>query len=191
MRRHTSPLGERVSPWGGGMAEDPPRRRAVFLGRPAGAFHRSHQGEPNETALALPPAPAMAFATYTLLSEYGMRKYNPWTVLLYGLLISTLFWNVLYSPLQAVLQFYAPVEWIWIAFIAVCGTVLPFGFYFEGIKRIRSTHASITATLEPITAGVISALFLGELLSPMQTLGGMLVIASIIGLQWKKENDDR
>jgi drug/metabolite transporter (DMT)-like permease len=134
---------------------------------------------------------AMAFATYTLLSEYGMRKYNPWTVLLYGLLFATLVWNVLYSPLQAVLQFYAPVEWIWIAFIAVCGTVLPFGFYFEGIKRIRSTHASITATLEPITAGVISALFLGELLSPMQTLGGMLVIASIIGLQWKKENDDR
>jgi uncharacterized protein (TIGR02452 family) len=32
-----------------------PSRRAVFLGRPASAFPRSHQGEPNETALALPP----------------------------------------------------------------------------------------------------------------------------------------
>ena len=134
---------------------------------------------------------AMAFATYTLFSEYGMRKYNPWTVLLYGLLFATLAWNVLYSPLEAVLQFYAPAEWIWIAFIAVCGTILPFGLYFEGIKRIRSTHASITATLEPITAGVISALLLGELLSPLQILGGLLVIASIIGLQWKKKNDDR
>ena len=134
---------------------------------------------------------AMAFATYTLLSEYGMRKYNPWTVLLYGLMFATLAWNVLHSPLEALLQIYTPAEWFWIGFIAVCGTILPFGLYFEGIRRIHSTHASITATLEPITAGVISALFLGEMLSPLQILGGTLVIVSIIGLQWSKENDDR
>jgi drug/metabolite transporter (DMT)-like permease len=91
----------------------------------------------------------------------------------------TLAWNVLHSPLEAVMQYDAPAGWIWIVFIAVCGTILPFGLYFEGIKRIRSTHASITATLEPITAGVISALFLGEFLSPLQILGGLLVIASI------------
>ncbi len=133
---------------------------------------------------------AAAFATYTLLSEYGMQKYNPWTVLLYGLLFATLAWNVLHPPLEALLRFYAPAEWIWILYIAVCGTVLPFGLYFEGIKRIRSTHASITATLEPITAGIISAVFLGEMLSPLQVLGGLLVIASIILLQWKRDQND-
>ena len=130
---------------------------------------------------------AMAFATYTLLSEYGMRKYNPWTVLLYGLLFATLAWNILHPPFEALLQFYDPAEWLWIIFIAVCGTILPFGLYFEGIRRIRSTHASITATLEPITAGVVSALFLGEILSPLQMLGGMLVIVPTIGLQ-REEN---
>lgn len=134
---------------------------------------------------------AVAFATYTLLSEYGMQKYSPWTVLLYGLLFATLAWNILHPPLEALLRFYAPVEWIWILFIAVCGTILPFGLYFEGVSRIRSTHASITATLEPITAGIISALFLGEILSPLQILGGILVIASIIGLQWETKNDAR
>lgn len=134
---------------------------------------------------------AVAFATYTLLSEYGMAKYSPWTVLLYGLMFATLAWNCLHPPLEALLQFYAPAEWFWILFIAVCGTILPFGLYFEGIQRIRATHASITATLEPITAGVLSALFLGEMLSPLQVLGGTMVIASIVLLQWKKENDDR
>jgi len=133
---------------------------------------------------------AVAFATYTLLSEYGMQKYSPWTILLYGLLFATLAWNVLHPPLEALLRFYAPAEWIWILFIAICGTILPFGLYFEGINRIRSTHASITATLEPITAGVISAVFLGEMLSPLQMIGGMLVIASIILLQWKRDRDD-
>lgn len=132
---------------------------------------------------------AIAFATYTLLSEYGMQKYSPWTVLLYGLLFATLSWNVLHPPLEAFLRFYDPIEWICILFIAVCGTILPFGLYFEGVSHIRSTHASITATLEPITAGVISALLLGEMLSSLQVLGGLLVIASIILLQWKKGSE--
>jgi drug/metabolite transporter (DMT)-like permease len=133
---------------------------------------------------------AMAFATYTLLSEYGMQRYSPWTVLLYGLLFASLAWNALHPPLEALLRFYDPIEWICILFIAVCGTILPFGLYFEGVSRIRSTHASITATLEPITAGVISALLLGEMLSSLQVLGGLLVIGSILLLQWKKDRYD-
>jgi len=126
---------------------------------------------------------AVAFATYSLLSEYGMRKYSPWTVLLYGLLFAALIWNILHPPLKALLQPYFAVEWFWILFIATCGTILPFGLYFEGINRIRATHASITATLEPISAGVIAAIFLGETMAPLQILGGLLVIASIILLQ--------
>jgi drug/metabolite transporter (DMT)-like permease len=132
---------------------------------------------------------AIAFATYSLLSEYGMRKYSPWTVLLYGLLFAALIWNILHPPLKALLHAYDPVEWFWILFIATCGTILPFGLYFEGINRIRATHASITATLEPISAAVIAAIFLGETMAPLQILGGLLVIASIILLQTKPNPD--
>ena len=128
---------------------------------------------------------AVAFAVYSILSEYGMRKYNPWTVLLYGLLFAALIWNILHPPLKAVLKPYEPVAWFWILFIATGGTIIPFGLYFEGIHRIRATHASITATLEPISAGFIAAVFLGETMAPLQILGGLLVIASIILLQTK------
>ncbi len=126
---------------------------------------------------------AVAFAVYSVLSEYGMRKYNPWTVLLYGLLFAALIWNMLHPPLKAIVHFYEPVEWFWIFFIATGGTIIPFGLYFEGIHRIRATHASITATLEPISAGIIAAVFLSETMAPLQILGGLLVIASIILLQ--------
>jgi drug/metabolite transporter (DMT)-like permease len=130
---------------------------------------------------------AVAFATYSLLSEYGMRKYNPWTVLFYAFLFAALIWNILHFPLEAFLHAYTPVMWWWILFIGVLGTILPFGFYFEGINLIRSTHASITATLEPITAGVLSFIFLDETMGPLQILGGVLVIASIVSLQSKQD----
>jgi drug/metabolite transporter (DMT)-like permease len=129
---------------------------------------------------------AVAFAIYSVLSEHGMRKYTPWTVLLYGMLFAAIMWNVLHPPLEALLHRYSPVQWGWIFFIGICGTIFPFGLYFEGIKRIRSTHASITATLEPISAGVIATIFLGEVMAPLQIMGGLIVIGSIILLQLKK-----
>jgi len=132
---------------------------------------------------------AVAFAIYSVLSEYGMRKYTPWTVLLYGMLFAALIWNVLHPPLEAMLHRYSAVQWGWIFFIGICGTVLPFGLYFEGIRRIRPTHASITATLEPISAGVVASIFLGEVMLPLQIIGGLIVIASIILLQLSKSDN--
>ncbi len=70
------------------------------------------------------------------------------------------------------------------------GTAIPFGLYFVGINYIRSTRASITATLEPISAGFIAYLFLGEILEPLQILGGVLVIAAIVLLQLQSEQDE-
>lgn len=132
---------------------------------------------------------AVSFAIYTVLSEYGMRKYTSWTVLLYGMLFAALMWNVLHPPLEALLQSYSSVQWGWILFIGICGTIFPFGLYFEGIKRIRPTHASITATLEPISAGVIASIFLGEVMALLQIIGGLIVIASIIILQLNKADN--
>jgi drug/metabolite transporter (DMT)-like permease len=125
-------------------------------------------------------AAAVAFAVYSLLSEYGMRDYSPWTVLLYGMLFAALMWNILHPPLDGFFHEYSPIQWWWIFFIGICGTIIPCGLYFEGIKRIQPTHASITATLEPISAGIIAAVFLGEIMSPLQIVGGLIVIVSII-----------
>jgi drug/metabolite transporter (DMT)-like permease len=134
---------------------------------------------------------AIAFATYTILGEYGMRSYSPWTVLFFALLFAALLWNILHPPFEAFFHAYSAVEWWWIFFIAVCGTILPFGLYFKGINLIRATHASITATLEPITAAAISYAFLNETMGPLQILGGAMVIASIILLQQKQEPDEK
>ncbi|MDJ0914626.1 MAG: EamA family transporter [Desulfobacterales bacterium] len=133
----------------------------------------------------------VAFAWFSVHGEYGMRKYQPWTVLFYALLCATIIWNIIHPPLQALFQPYTPVQWFWIFYIALMATVVPFGLYYMGINLIRSTRASITATLEPITAGIISYIFLNEMMELWQVLGGVLVIASIILLQLKQEQDEK
>ena len=134
---------------------------------------------------------AISFAWYTVHGEYGMRRYSPWTVLFYAMFFAAIVWNILHPPLEAFLHSYSPIAWGWILYIGVLGTLVPFGLYLQGVNLIRSTRASITATLEPITAGVISYIFLGEIMAPLQITGGLLVIASIILLQLKQEHDEK
>jgi drug/metabolite transporter (DMT)-like permease len=105
------------------------------------------------------------------------------------MLFAALEWNVLHPPLEALLHKYSSVQWGWIFFIGFFGTIFPFGLYFEGIKRIRPTHASITATLEPISAGVIASIFLGEVMAFLQMIGGLMVMMSIVILQLNRPDN--
>jgi drug/metabolite transporter (DMT)-like permease len=142
-------------------------------------------------------ASAVAFAWYSVFGERGMRRYPPWTVLFYSMVAAALFWNVAHflwagfpKPFESVVQPYSAFQWLLILYVVILGTMVPFGLYLDGVNLIRSTRASITATLEPITAGVISYIFLGESLEIFQLAGGVLVIGSIILLQLRKEYDN-
>ncbi len=126
---------------------------------------------------------AATFAWYSIQGEYGMKRYSPFTVLFFSLFFAAISWNIITPPLSAFFKPYSPVEWGWIAYISILGTTIPFGLYLKGISIIHATKASITATLEPITAGILSYLFLGERLEALQILGGPLIISSIILLQ--------
>lgn len=134
---------------------------------------------------------ALAFACYSMLGEYGMRRYGPWTVLFYAMLFGAVAWNLIQPPFEAFFQPYPPVAWAWILYIAILGTLLPFGLYLEGVNLIRATRASITAILEPITAGLLSYIFLNEVMEGLQMAGGLLVIGAIVILQLKQEYDDQ
>ena len=134
-------------------------------------------------------AAAVCYAAYTLLGERAMHRYSPWTVLFYALFFSAITWHILYPPFHYLRAGFTLSQWAGLIYIAVFGTAIPFGLYFVGINYVRSTRASITATLEPISAGFIAYLFLGEALEILQVLGGTLVIGAIVLLQLQSEQD--
>ena len=142
------------------------------------------------TGIAAGVGSGVAYAWYTIHGERGMRRYDPSTVLFYAFLFAALFWNVALPPLQAFRNAHSPVEWGWISYSVVLGTVVPFGLYAHGVNLIRSTRACVTATLEPILAALVSYLFLGESLDLLQMTGGVLVIGSVIFLQVGREYDE-
>ena len=133
---------------------------------------------------------AITFAAYSLLGERAMHRYRPWTVIFYALGFSALTWHVVYPPFIYLTAGYSVAQWGWIVYIAIVGTILPFGLFFAGINHVRSTRASITATLEPIFAGFLAFMLLGEKLLILQMIGGSMVILAIVLLQLQQEQDE-
>jgi len=137
----------------------------------------------NREGIAGGLASALCFAWYSVSSSYAMRKYTPWAVVFFSFLGAAVIWNIFHPPLEAFSQPANIQEWWWVFFISIFGTVFAFWFYTAGIHLIGPTRASITATLEPITAGVISYVFLHEALEPLQIGGALMVVAAVVSLQ--------
>lgn len=76
------------------------------------------------------------------------------------------------------------IWWGWLAVcaIAVVSTVVAMLAFFAGLKRVGPALASIASTLEPVVTVVLAWLVLGETLSPVQIVGGALVLVSAMTL---------
>jgi len=135
-------------------------------------------------------ASAALFAMYSLLGERGMHRYQPWTVVFYALVFAAVTWNIFQPAFHFLYAGYTWEQWIYLFYIAIFGTIIPFGLFFVGVNHIRSTRATITSTIEPISAGFIAFIFLGETLDLPQMVGGALVIAAIVLLQVQTEKDE-
>jgi drug/metabolite transporter (DMT)-like permease len=130
---------------------------------------------------------SLFFSFYALYGEKGLKKYDPWTLILYGFGFGAVFYWILISPTKVITGGYSFKIWMAFLYIAIFSTLIPFGLYFKGIERVRATRASITATWEPVVAGITAYFVLGEVLFPLQVLGGIGVIAAIVLLQMAKE----
>lgn len=66
------------------------------------------------------------------------------------------------------------------AYLAVMGTAVAYALWFRGIQRLPVTAPSFLGLLSPVVATLLGGLVMGERLSPLQGLGGLLVIGSIL-----------
>jgi len=64
--------------------------------------------------------------------------------------------------------------------VIALGTVLPALLLYSAIRLIGAGHAARLATVEPLTAVVLSFLVLGDTLTPTQIAGGVLVLVSVV-----------
>ena len=76
--------------------------------------------------------------------------------------------------------------WVMLVLLGVAGSFLPMAFTFLALRRLGATLVGVVATSETILAALFALLWLGELISLTQALGGMVVLVGIVLAQTSK-----
>jgi drug/metabolite transporter (DMT)-like permease len=75
----------------------------------------------------------------------------------------------------------------WIAFVALGATttVGVLGMFVAAV-RIGPFRSALIMNLEPLLATIGSAVFLGEVITPLQALGGAIMILALVAFQIRR-----
>jgi drug/metabolite transporter (DMT)-like permease len=84
-------------------------------------------------------------------------------------------------------------NWTWrtiicVLYLTIAGTIAAFWLYYWLLSRIESTKAMMISLVTPLIAVVIGAIFLDETLPPQTFFGGILILASIGLIVFRKKN---
>ncbi|MDG2496715.1 MAG: DMT family transporter [Aquiluna sp.] len=138
-------------------------------------------------------AAAASLTTHFITGE-RIQRYLPTNVtLFYGMAIAT----VLFLPFSRLGEFNyegvtdqvdltgnlagfsAPV-WALLLMMGIAGSFLPMAFTYLALRHLSASLVGVVATSETILAALFALLWLGEVISLTQALGGMVVIVGII-----------
>ena len=127
---------------------------------------------------AMSMAMGIFFAKRWVLS-LGTLALTGWQLLIGGLMLVPVTVIFEQAPSQLTLTNIAGY-----LYLCLVGAVLAYVLYFRGIARLAPAVVSSLGLLSPICAFVLGWLFLGQTMTGVALLGFVLVLISIVGVQW-------
>jgi drug/metabolite transporter (DMT)-like permease len=136
-------------------------------------------------------AAALCLAAYYLLGERGTVTRDPVTLTCWSFVAAAVFWSVAapwWAFDAAVLGERVPVSvaslelplWVLVGWIVVLGAVVPFWLSIAALRHLPPTAAGLVATVEPVVASIVAWLWVEQVLTGWQVLGGVVVLTGIV-----------
>ena len=126
-------------------------------------------------------ASALLYAGFTLVSGRLASRLGPGQ--------ATTCLTMVAAVVMSLSALYKPLHWpadvppqAWFLYLGVVTAALALLAFSWGAARLSPMALTVATLVEPLTAVLLAALFLGERLSALQWLGGALLLASIWGL---------
>jgi drug/metabolite transporter (DMT)-like permease len=135
---------------------------------------------------------ALALALYWILGESGQSHRDALSLTMWGFIFSTVTWSIIAPwtsfPYDVLGKTAAPMVegwpgipvWAIMTFGVIFGTATPFLLVLGSLRRLGAARAGIIGTTEPVWAAILAMALLGEMLTPIQGIGGLIVVAGII-----------
>src|SRR4051794_7666068 len=123
---------------------------------------------------------ACVYTTYILVGEGVAGRLRPMVlsaIVCTGAAVSLTAGGALLGELRP--GALTPAGWGWLACLGGVSTVAAISLFFAGLRRVGPTVASILSTVEPLVTVLLAAVVFGEVLGPVQMLGGALVLSAV------------
>ena len=156
---------------------------ATFLG--LALMIGAHPGEVAFAGLAFAFGAAVCRMVMLLVTRATLAKADARLSTWYSLLSST----VLFVAASLITQTWNAPHTVlgWVAMIGIsAATVIALLAVFISTNRVGPIRTALIMNLEPILAAVLSAIFLDEFVSPIQALGGAIMVAALVAFQIRR-----
>ncbi|SNQ60509.1 DMT family transporter [Candidatus Methanoperedens nitratireducens] len=115
----------------------------------------------------------ISYALEILTSKYIGQSYTGYT---------QAFWSFAIAVLILLPVGIVPIEIVsgnivYLILLAIFPTILAVSLYFNGLKKVKASNASILGLIEPVSAVILAVLILGERVTIPILLGGALILA--------------
>ncbi len=141
-------------------------------------------GQVSVLGLVLVGISIVASAAQTVISQWYLKPYDPQATLLYLLAgmttITALYGLVNGPPLVGLVLALTPALWGVILFMAAITTYFAWAAWFIAMRRLGTGPVAMLVPLETFLSVIWSVLFLSERLTPLQWLGGVLILLSTL-----------
>jgi drug/metabolite transporter (DMT)-like permease len=126
---------------------------------------------------------SFSYAFYNIVAQSLVTRNHQFKIMAYALLGAAILWAVLNPPWRLVAQNYSASEWGFLFLFACLSMLLPYFFYFTGLKYLDPTRAVLASCLEPVFAILFAATFVQEGLRWLQVVGISAVLGAVVMVQ--------
>lgn len=115
----------------------------------------------------------IAYALQIITSKHISSIYSGYTQAFWSFIIATL----MFLPIGLVPKEVVFDNMLFLILLAIFPTILSVSLYFNGLKKVKAQSASILGLIEPVSAVILAILILGEKISSLEIIGGVLILA--------------
>ncbi|MEM2138483.1 MAG: DMT family transporter [Candidatus Anstonellaceae archaeon] len=123
---------------------------------------------------------AIAAALQIVFTSKYVQKSNPESLVLVQVATVAVISSIVMLASGTVPKEVSADALFWLAFLAVFATIIAFLIMTKAQRVLDAPKAALVMVAEPVFAALFGFLILGELLSPVQMFGGLLILGSVL-----------
>lgn len=133
---------------------------------------------------------AACLAFYTLYPTRLLKRWGAAVTVGWGMVIGGVGLGLIVPPWQVDGQQWNWESFLFVLFVILFGTLVPFYLYLASLSYIRPGETALLASAEPLTAAVAAVLWLDVPFGPFEWIGSICIMGTVVVLSRQKEQKE-